>query len=387
MANPKSPLRIGYFCAHDPEDKRSWSGIHYRMLSALREHFVEVVPVGPVELDKRQHFWMKRKISATSLLHKIFRGGRFNRYHNSIRVAAYGEVLRKRLKNLEVDLLFAPAASVELLGVRSSLPTCYASDVSFGQLYGYYPTAHGYSAASLAESHAIEQYAIDHSMLQLYPSAWAADFAATRYGAQHAHVVPMGAAFDTPPSRAQAQHDFEGPLEVLFVGVDWARKGGPLVVETLDRLVAAGHNLTLTVIGCQPNISRPWLTVIPFLNKNKPTQAAQLAAAFSSSHLFFLPTRAEAYGLVFCEAAAYGLPVLATCTGGVPAIVLEGETGRLLPPEAGAEAFAEALQELLANRPLLAHMSAQARQRYEEQLNWEVWGQRVHQLITAAMSS
>ena len=55
-----------------------------------------------------------------------------------------------------------------------------------------------------------------------------------------------------------------------------------------------------------------------------PQNRQRLEQIVSKSHRLLLPTRAECYGIVFCEANAYGLPVFATRVGGIPTIVKEG---------------------------------------------------------------
>ncbi|HRQ86246.1 MAG TPA: glycosyltransferase, partial [Flavobacteriales bacterium] len=70
-----------------------------------------------------------------------------------------------------------------------------------------------------------------------------------------------------------------------------------------------------------PEFNDPDLVREGFLNKNLPADMARLEHHLRTADFLILPTRFEAYGIVFCEAAAYGLPALASRTGGVPTIV------------------------------------------------------------------
>lgn len=74
-----------------------------------------------------------------------------------------------------------------------------------------------------------------------------------------------------------------------------------------------------------------------------------LAAAYKSADVLVWPAVREAFGMALLEAQAAGLPVVAGRTGGVPAVVADGETG-LLPPPGDAAAFAGAVAALLRDR-------------------------------------
>ncbi|PTW57607.1 glycosyltransferase involved in cell wall biosynthesis [Breoghania corrubedonensis] len=86
----------------------------------------------------------------------------------------------------------------------------------------------------------------------------------------------------------------------------------------------------------------------------------QIASAYAGADLFVWPAVHEAYGLVFLEAQASGLPVVGGATGGVPDIVRTGETGWLAPVGDGI-ALAETLRQALARPDQLAVMGTRAR--------------------------
>lgn len=84
-----------------------------------------------------------------------------------------------------------------------------------------------------------------------------------------------------------------------------------------------------------------------------------LAPVYGACDLLVWPAVREAFGMAILEAQAAGLPVVAGRTGGVPGIVVDGETGLLTAPE-DAAAFADAVRALLENRDLGAAMGAAA---------------------------
>ena len=88
----------------------------------------------------------------------------------------------------------------------------------------------------------------------------------------------------------------------------------------------------------------------------------QLASIYQAADLMVWPAVREAFGMALLEAQAAGLPVVAGCTDGVPAVVSDGETG-LLPPPGDTVAFAAAVSTLLALTKDREAMGLAARQR------------------------
>jgi glycosyltransferase involved in cell wall biosynthesis len=100
-----------------------------------------------------------------------------------------------------------------------------------------------------------------------------------------------------------------------------------------------------------------------------PVEDATLGAAYAEADLFALPSRYEGYGVVYAEALAHGLPVVASNVGPVPELV--GEEAALLVSPGDVEALSGALDLLLRDAALRSRMSAAARRRAGELPRWE----------------
>jgi glycosyltransferase involved in cell wall biosynthesis len=85
------------------------------------------------------------------------------------------------------------------------------------------------------------------------------------------------------------------------------------------------------------------------------------------------------------EAAAAGLPVVATSVGGIPEIVEDGRTGVLLPPEAEPRAIADALARVVGDAELRGRMGAAARRRFERRFAAEPWARRLRRIYEAVL--
>jgi glycosyltransferase involved in cell wall biosynthesis len=82
------------------------------------------------------------------------------------------------------------------------------------------------------------------------------------------------------------------------------------------------------------------------------------------------PSRSEAFSLTLLESACASLPVIATRVGGNPELVVDGETGILVPPE-NPEALAQAIMKFAGDSELREKMGRAARERYEQNFTIE----------------
>jgi glycosyltransferase involved in cell wall biosynthesis len=163
---------------------------------------------------------------------------------------------------------------------------------------------------------------------------------------------------------------------ILFVGIDWERKGGPELVEAFKQVLEFYPHARLTIIGCNPEINLPNCLVLGRL----PVEEVQ--RYYASASIFCLPTKLEPFGVVFVEAMANGLPIVATDIGAIPDFVQDGENGYLVAP-GQVDELAEALIDLLGNpekRRLFGMRSlALAMDRY----NWKSVGRTIRECILA----
>jgi glycosyltransferase involved in cell wall biosynthesis len=166
------------------------------------------------------------------------------------------------------------------------------------------------------------------------------------------------------------------PLQLLFVGNLTERKGLHTVLRALARVESSRWHLH--IVGSpeiHPNYSHAMhemgdtLALSPRLTWHGRLSDQELARLYATSDLLVMPSY-EGFGIVYLEAMAYGLPVIATNAGGAPEVVSPGINGFLIPPDDDLS-LAKYLDHLISNRVHLTTLAYHARARYEEHPTWE----------------
>jgi glycosyltransferase involved in cell wall biosynthesis len=157
---------------------------------------------------------------------------------------------------------------------------------------------------------------------------------------------------------------------VLFIGREFERKGGDLLLQAFARVRAKIPDARLVVVGLPAMaIPDPGVTSLGLLRKDDPREWAQLIGAYRSADVFCFPTRYEPFGIVVLEAMLFGLPCVATRTGAIPEMIREGETGYLVPPE-DVDSLTCRLLALLGDRSLARRLGEAGRKRADETFTW-----------------
>lgn len=173
-------------------------------------------------------------------------------------------------------------------------------------------------------------------------------------------------------------------LHVVFIGKDWERKGGPLLVDAFNTLRRERPEATLTIVGCEPDVARPGIEVLGFLAKDSPADSAQLDQALRRATVFAMPSHWESTGIVYMEAATYGLPL----------VMLTGQGREDLFPAAVAVALedpspaelARSLLRLAADPDAMAAMGAAGRALVHERYRLPVVADQIEGFLDRAVA-
>ena len=169
---------------------------------------------------------------------------------------------------------------------------------------------------------------------------------------------------------------------VLFIGGDFIRKGGDLLLDVW-REAALGDVADLDLITDWP-LDRARLPRGVQVRSGVTAYSAEWLALWHSADVFVMPTRHEAFGMVYQEAAAAGVPAIATRINAIPEIVRHRTTGLLIARDDRA-ALVEAIRTLVASADLRRTLGECALTTIRRVASVEGYASRLHTLMTDAV--
>lgn len=193
-------------------------------------------------------------------------------------------------------------------------------------------------------------------------------------------IIPPGyTPAPPPPADPEAfrrAFQIPGPF-VLFVGRLAPNKGLLALVDGFADLARHDPSASLVLVGAdggeqarvEQRVRELGLTARVRLTGFVADEAL-LAAGFREARLFALPSQYEAFGLVLLEALAQGTPVIASRVGGIPEVIEDGRSGRLIPPE-DATALAAAFRDLWDDEAVRHRWGAYGRDVVVPRYQWD----------------
>jgi glycosyltransferase involved in cell wall biosynthesis len=160
---------------------------------------------------------------------------------------------------------------------------------------------------------------------------------------------------------------------ILFVGIAWERKGGPILIKAFEKVLQKVPDAQLTIVGCVPDIKGPNITIA---GKVSPEQ---LPSYFNRASVFCMPTLLEPFGIVFVEAMNYRLPVVSKNIGALGDMVVNGFNGYLINND--VDGYAEVLTNLLLNPQLCENMGKNGYNLAKDRYTWDNVGKKIQENI------
>lgn len=359
-------MKIAFVSSFNPHDQKYWSGSLYYIFKTL--------------CKRHEVTWLGANFSNGGYWYHRFLG-KSDTYYPENFTTIFAKILSKEINQDRFDVVIIKDYFLGI-GLEVNVPLVYISDTTF-DLFKPFLNINNIYYNKLAET--TEQQLIDNVDMLLFSSEWAKENAMAHYHAKESkvQVVDFGANIPHPVQyEAEIQMDV---CNIVFIGRSWENKGGGKVLETYQKLKAEGFACTCTIIGSTPPnkdiLMDLDLTIIPHLDKSNNENLNQFCNILKKAHFLMLPTQFDAFGIVFCEASAYGVPSITANVGGVSQPIKEGRNGFLLPKDATAEDYARKIKTLFSDKYCYTELRKSSRREYETRLNWDVWGEKVDAIL------
>jgi glycosyltransferase involved in cell wall biosynthesis len=378
MANGPSRRRhLAFAAMWGPDPEATWSGTPFQLRGALRER-CDVEDVG-VELSPSVQ-------TALKLAHaRPTRSGVVTSWSHSAltdRVVARRLARHPALARVEAALLIQDLAAL-------TVPYLTYQDMSFGALLRLRDAGHdliqfpALSARKLARRRERQAAIYAEATGVLCMSRWlAAEVELDGVDPSKIHVVHPGR--NSPVRRTPDTSALRGPFRdaaeprsLLFLGRDFFRKGGDIVVSALASVRARYRSDTRLIVAGPKHWPLPTAPP-PGVSFLGPVPRTHVARLMEACDLLVMPSRFEGFGIVFAEALIAGRPCVARRAFAMPEIVRPGETGRLVDGDDISE-LADAICESLVDEALYDNVWAQ---RSDAERYWS-WGRAADEVLAA----
>jgi glycosyltransferase involved in cell wall biosynthesis len=278
------------------------------------------------------------------------------------------KVLRNQLDQFDIVLqasgLFAPFRK------DYPRPTCLLCDYTSKLAELNYPPWFRLSGKSAEEWYSLETELYTRASLIFATSENARRSLIQHYGIPPECVRVVGAGVERAYEHPGKAYDEQ---TVLFVGIDFERKGGPTLLQAFAEVRKRLPGAKLLIAGPRPLPPQDGVTWLGHVSDRH-----RVDQLFSEATVFAMTPICDPFPGAIREAMSHGLPVVASQVDGIPEMVEEGVTGYLVP-SGNVDVLAERLASLLASPQRCADFGGAGRSRVEKQFLWRQVVDRVEE--------
>jgi len=356
--------RVLLVAAADPSDPRTWSGTSLYLSMALRDK-------GLLAGTHNAGLPLYLRLPCMLVNRAARLVGRHRPFSSDGREQWAVALNRARLRRA-ISRAF-PGQPISVLSVSSLAPLpghgrgCFYVDSIIPQRVEtpYW----GYSPRASERLSRVESEVLSSATRVFTLSEWARAAVVRDYGVDPGRVISVGGGLSRSRPPAPKGVESYAARRLLFVGIDWQRKGGPLLLEALRLAREKDPGVSLDVAGASPDTRQSGVRVHGFLAWQ------DLSQLYAAASLFIMPSYHEAWGQVFVEAAAGGVASIGLNRAATPEMIVDGVTGRLVEPD--AHQLADVILELTGDPHRLQVMGEAAKARVQD---W-TWDRVVERML------
>jgi glycosyltransferase involved in cell wall biosynthesis len=364
----------------DPFDPLTWSGSSVYFFQALERRGVLRSAISAETSE-----WVRNLYKLANFQPNL-RSWKF-KFHLDINL--YRQMTKRASQRLEVipsdeyDFVLQVGAWYDMTKATNK-PVFSYHDGSLATLlkspYGYPPITTRHIERALTYERDLYQ-----RISLIFPmSRWLADSFITDNGASSSRVYPVGAGINLPKIRDTSSKSYESP-RVLFVGKDFARKGGKDLLKAFSLVRREIPQAELTIVGPVLSDLPHGVTCTGPLSKLVPEELERLLEEYEQATVFVMPSLYEPFGIAFAEAMAHRLPCIGTAICAIPELISSGETGYLVPP-ANPSALASSILSLLKDPEACKEFGNAGFDKYVSSFTWDAVTRRICEVIESRYS-
>lgn len=370
-------LKIAYVTVYDAKDIHNWSGLGYYIAKTLEKHVGDLDYIGNLRTKKFAIPEAKR------ILNKLLFNKEFWSEITPEVVGDWAKQIEEKLDGKIYDIIFCPG-SRPISMLKTNIPIVTWTDSCHPGLMDFYAPRDRVANESLLNGIRIEKHALDNTSLLVYSSEWAASIARNyhKISPSKIKVVPFGANVENEKSEDEIRKLVDARpkdrCKLLFVGVEWVRKGGDVAFKTAQKLNDMGLKTELSVVGCEPIFEGnlpDFVKSLGFISKSTKEGRTRLNKLFEESHFLIVPSLAEAYGLVFCEANSFGVPAISRKLGGITTIIRDDINGKTFPVDTAIDEYANYIYNLMNDFSRYSGLCLSSFNEFITRLNWDSAGE------------
>ncbi|WYL96317.1 MAG: glycosyltransferase family 4 protein [Gloeotrichia echinulata IR180] len=386
-------MKLAYVSTYDILNTSGWTkhnvgnyGSNYYIFQTLAQQSISIENVS--NFQKKYSWLTKSKWS----FYRYFFHQDYYRWADPIVSKNYAAQIDKQLSNLDVDIILCTEGSAPIAYLNCQKPLVLWVDTVLAALIDFYPYLSNLCQETKKSIYQLEKLALDKSSLVIFASEWAAKKATEIYNLEQnkIQIITRGSNLELKPERTI--EDIKLLLKsrsteiykLIFIGIDWQRKGGNIALDVSKELKKMGFNIELKIIGDLPKDSGnlpDFVKPVGYINKSTPAGKQHFYDLLADSHFLILPTQADVTPNVLIEANAFGVPCVTTDLAGIPSIIKNDLNGKTFPVDADIRDYCNYIADYLTDEQKYEKLALSSFNEYINRLNWSIAGQTAKKLF------
>ncbi len=381
-------MKIAYVTTYNAQTlgSNTWRSGYY-IAKALQAQGCIVHYIGPL----RQKY-----LAYTKLKSFIYRSVLNKRYlfdREPLVLKDFAQQTAQEMAQQDIDVVFSPGI-VPIAFLECSKPIVFWADATFAGMVDFFPSFSNLCKETIRNGNFVEQSALQRCHLAIYACDWAAKTALDSYdvASTKVKVIPFGANIDCECSADEIEHVIDARpqdfCKLIWVGVDWLRKGGDIAVAVAKELNDSGLKTELTIVGCEPVMQKPlpqYIKAVGYIDTATPQGLETMSTLYRTSHFLILPTRADCEPNVLREANAFGVPSIATDIGGIRTVIQDGVNGFLVPANATPQEYCDYISYQYCAYDEYKKLALSSFNKYQLVHNWRVAGKKLRDVLFSVL--